>query len=87
MHEGSLMKNLMRKIESVAKEQSASRVTRVRVTLGALSHMDEAHFKEHWDAVAPGTVAENAEIEVTLDTDAGNALAQEVVLESIDVAG
>jgi len=85
MHEASLMRNLMRKIEHVAAEQNASRVISLTVRLGALSHMDLAHFKEHFDHAAAGTLAEGAIIHATVETDIQSPMAADVWLESVEV--
>lgn len=85
MHEMSLMMNLMRTIHTIAQAESASRVTVVRVKLGALSHMSPSHFKEHFDEVAKGTLAEGARLEAEVMTDTEDPNAQEILLESIDV--
>lgn len=86
MHEASLMKNLMRKIEDVAREAKASRVAKVKVKLGALSHMSEEHFREHFETSSAGTVAEGAEVMVKLETDTNHPQAQDIILESVDVS-
>lgn len=86
MHEHSLMDNLMRKILSLAKKESADQVTKVSVKLGALSHMSPEHFKEHFDISAKGTIAENATIDAEEDQDVNNPNAQTILLKSIDVA-
>ena len=85
MHEQALMKDLMRKIESQARTEGALRVTRIRVRLGALSHLTPAHFREHFADASRGTLAEGADVETELRTDPTEAEAQGVVLESIDV--
>lgn len=85
MHEASLMAGLMRQIETVAKQEDASKVTRVVVWCGALSHMTEAHFAEHFDQAAKGTIAEEAKLDVTISDDLTDDHAQDVLLESIDV--
>jgi hydrogenase nickel incorporation protein HypA/HybF len=82
VHEQALMDDLMRKLESEAR---GARVTRIRVRLGALSHFTEAHFREHFEDAARGTVAEGAAVECELRTDPTEPAAQGVVLESIDV--
>ena len=46
-----------------------SRVTRIRVRLGALSHFTPAHFREHFEDASRGTLAEGAEVEAELRTD------------------
>ncbi|WP_018144997.1 MULTISPECIES: hydrogenase maturation nickel metallochaperone HypA [unclassified Thioalkalivibrio] len=86
MHEFSLMADLMRKIEQVAADNDAERVTRVRVWLGALSHITPEHFREHFEDGTRGTVAEGAELEVETSDDEADPEAQQIVLRSVDVA-
>jgi len=83
VHERALMRDLIGRIET---EAEGARVVRVRVRLGALSHFTVEHFREHFDDAARGTVAEGAAVEAELRTDATEAGAQGVVLESIDVS-
>jgi hydrogenase nickel incorporation protein HypA/HybF len=85
VHEKALMDDLIRKIESEAQRAGATRVTRIRVRLGALSHFTPGHFREHFELAAHDTVAEGAEIETEIQLDPTHAEAQGVVLESIDV--
>jgi len=79
------MDDLMRTIESQARAEGALRVTRIRVRLGALSHLTPAHFREHFADASRGTLAEGADVETELRKDPTEAEAQSVVLESIDV--
>jgi hydrogenase nickel incorporation protein HypA/HybF len=85
MHEQALMRDVMRKIEDVARSGGATRVTRVRVRLGALSHFTPDHFREHFADVSPGTLAEGAEVDVVMNDDITDPRARDVVLESIEV--
>ncbi len=85
MHEASLMRNLMRQIEAIAQAENARRVVTVSVWLGALSHMSEGHFIEHFEQAATGTIADGAQLHITVSTDATHAGAQDLVLESVDV--
>jgi hydrogenase nickel incorporation protein HypA/HybF len=85
MHEKALMDDLMRTIAAQAEAEGARRVTRIRVKLGALSHFSPAHFREHFEDAARGTLAEGADVEAELRTDPTEDNAQGVVLESIDV--
>ncbi|MEQ8696200.1 MAG: hydrogenase/urease maturation nickel metallochaperone HypA [Bauldia litoralis] len=85
MHEASLMKNLMAKIDAIADQENARRVVAVSVWLGALSHMTEEHFGEHFRHSSAGTRAEGARIDATLSDDPGHANAQDVLLESVEV--
>jgi hydrogenase nickel incorporation protein HypA/HybF len=85
VHERKLMDDLMGKIESEARAADATRVTAVRVRLGALSHFTETHFREHFEDASRGTVAEGAEVEAELRADPTEPEAQGVVLKSIEV--
>lgn len=86
MHEASLMKELMRKIEGIAREQNAARVLEISVRLGALSHMSASHFREHFAVASRGTVAEDARLRIEVLTDLNDPHAQEILLESVDIA-
>jgi hydrogenase nickel incorporation protein HypA/HybF len=85
VHEQALMRDLMQKIAAEAKAAGAARVTRIRVRLGALSHLTEEHFREHFEDASRGSVAEGAAVETELGIDPTDPLAQGVVLESIEV--
>jgi hydrogenase nickel incorporation protein HypA/HybF len=79
------MEDLMEKIESEAKAAGATRVTRVRVRLGALSHFTDSHFREHFEDAARGGLAEGAEVETELRANPTEPEAQGVVLDEMDV--
>lgn len=85
MHELTLLADLMKKIDSVVREQQAERATKVTVRLGALAHISAGHFREHFDQSKVGTVAENAELEVITETDETDPNAQEILLDSLEV--
>jgi hydrogenase nickel incorporation protein HypA/HybF len=85
MHEASLIADLMGRIEEIARTEGAKRVIGVSVWLGALSHMSEAHFTEHFERAATGSVAEGARLDITVSTDTGHADAQDLRLESVEV--
>lgn len=82
MHEMSLMASLFRKIEQVAREHHARKLVKVKVAIGAFSHLSPEHFREHFQHASKGTVAENAILEVGIQPDA-----QEILLESVEVEG
>lgn len=84
MHEMSLMRDLLKKIEAVAEENQATKVTKVKVLVGPLAHMTAEHFKEHYDEVAKGSIAEHAVIEVGEYLQAG-PLSQDVILDGIEI--
>jgi hydrogenase nickel incorporation protein HypA/HybF len=85
VHEQALMRGLMEKIEAEASAEGAACVTLIRVRLGALSHLTEAHFREHFEDASRGTVAEGAAVDAELATDPTEPVAQGVVLESIEL--
>ncbi len=85
MHEASLMRALMRRIDEVAAAAGARRVTVVRVRLGALAHMSPEHFREHWDGAARGSIAQDAELEIEVSDDLDDPAAQDLTLLSLDV--
>jgi hydrogenase nickel incorporation protein HypA/HybF len=86
MHEASLVGGLIRKIETVVSEQGGGRVLGVAVKLGALSHISPDHFREHFVEGAKGTVAETARLDIELLADTTDPLAQEILLDSVEVA-
>ncbi|MCR9074156.1 MAG: hydrogenase maturation nickel metallochaperone HypA [Alphaproteobacteria bacterium] len=85
MHEASLIAAMMTRIERLASAENARRVTGVTVWLGALSHMSEAHFMEHFREAAADTIAEGAALAVTVSNDIHHPNAQDVVIESVEV--
>jgi hydrogenase nickel incorporation protein HypA/HybF len=85
MHERALMNDLLREIEAVARAEEASRVTRVSVRLGALSHFTPEHFREHFADAARGTIAAGAAVDAVLEDDLDDPGATGVVLESVEV--
>lgn len=86
MHEFSLMADLLRKIEQLAKDAKTDKVRGVKVKLGALSHITADHFREHFEAAIAGTIAEGATLEVEQSNDQSDPNAQDILLESIDIA-
>jgi len=85
MHEASLMRGLMRKIEAVATAEGAVAVVGVKVWLGALSHLSKAHFAEHFAQAAAGTLAEGAALDVAVSDDTLHPNAQDILLVSVEV--
>ena len=85
MHERALMHDLMREIEAVARTDAATRVTKIEVRLGALSHFTPEHFREHFVDASRGTLAEGAAVDAVLEDDLEDPRAAGVVLESVEV--
>ena len=85
MHETALVRDLMHQLQRIAEAEGAERIARVRVWLGALSHMSRDHFAQHFDEAARGTAAEGAALAVTVSEDPDDPQAQTVVLESVEL--
>jgi hydrogenase nickel incorporation protein HypA/HybF len=86
MHEMSLLKDLIGKIEAIAEDNNSSKIVRVKVRLGALAHISPDHFREHFERSALGTPAQGAELEIEVMTDITNPQAQNIMLESVSIA-
>jgi hydrogenase nickel incorporation protein HypA/HybF len=85
VHESGVVRDLVARIEEVARAQQAGKIRTIRVWLGALSHMTESHFLDHFRIESRGSLAEGAEVEVELSDDVGDPNAQGVLLRSLDV--
>lgn len=87
MHEHALMADLMRAVLKAAERENAMAVVGVSVWLGALSHMTPAHFVEHFEDAAAGTIAAGAAIDAVVSDDIHDPRAASVLLTGIDVEG
>ena len=88
MHESSITRDLVRRIELLAREHDIRHVLSVKVAIGPLSGLSASHLREHFVHDAQGSVAEGARLDV-LDIDEGEevtTLSLGVLLQSIEVA-
>jgi hydrogenase nickel incorporation protein HypA/HybF len=85
MHEHALMADLMRAVLKTAESENAKAVLGISVWLGALSHMTPAHFAEHFEDAALGTIAAGAAIDAVVSDDINDPRAASVLLTGIDV--
>lgn len=85
MHETALIANLIKKIEQIARANDASKVIGVKVKLGALSEISPGHFREHFEAESPGTIAEGAVLEIEVSNDINDLEALSIVLKDVVV--
>lgn len=86
MHEETLLQDLVRKVGEVERAHPGEKVRRVRIWVGALSHLNGATIRSRWPLAAQGTSLEFAEIEVETSTDVGDPRAQAVRLLSVDLS-
>ena len=85
MHEFHLMADLLKKIERIAAENDAKKVTKVGVQLGALAHITPEHFREHFEEGTSGSIADGAKLVIETSDDIDDPQAQDIILQSIDV--
>jgi hydrogenase nickel incorporation protein HypA/HybF len=85
MHESGIVRDLVRRLETTARDAGARRVSSVEIRLGALSQFSEDHFREHFEAEARGTLVEGANLKLQMSDDVGDPNAQQVVLGSADL--
>lgn len=85
MHESALMRDLLRRIDGIARAEQARRVTGVSVRLGALNPVSPEHFAEHFALAVAGTIVEGARLTITVSDDIRLADAQDILIESIEV--
>lgn len=85
MHEQSLIINLIKKVESIARDNGANKITSIKIKLGALSHTSPAHFREHFEPLSIGTVADGARLDFIVSEDVNDPYAQDIMIDSIEV--
>jgi hydrogenase nickel incorporation protein HypA/HybF len=85
MHETALIRDVVRRIEELARAIEACGVTGAKIWLGALSHLSPEHFREHFAIEARGTIAAGAALDIEVSDDPDDPHAQHVRLESIDL--
>ena len=85
MHETALVRDVVRRIEDLARATGAHRVPSARIWLGALSHLSADHFREHFAIAAQGSIAAGATLVIEVSDDPDDPHAQNVRLESVDL--
>jgi len=66
MHEMSLTESLVELIENERAKQGFTRVRVVRLAIGALGHVEPDAMRFCFDAVARGTIAEGARLDIRM---------------------
>lgn len=84
-HELSLIKDLLRKIESIAKEHDSKKVIGVSLKLGALAHISAGHLREHFEEAVSGTALQGVQLDITVSKNETDPHAQDIMLESVEV--
>jgi hydrogenase nickel incorporation protein HypA/HybF len=85
MHETALVRDVVRRVEDLARSTGARRVIGVKIWLGALSHLSAEHFREHFVIEAGDTLAAGAALDVEVSEDRDDLHAQHIRLVSVDL--
>ena len=86
MHERRLAQSLVRSAGLAALGEGASRVSALRLRVGALSHIDPDSLRGQVEWWSQGTIVEGARIEVEqAGSDIDDRHSQDVTLVSLDV--
>lgn len=65
MHEMSIMQGILEASINAAQEAQKSRITRIDVTIGELTEIQEEALSFAFEALSPNTIAEGAEFHMT----------------------
>lgn len=85
MHETGIVRDLVRRLETIARQGGAERVRGVTVWLGALSQFSPEHFRLHFDEETRGTIVAGALLTIETSEDVGDRNAQNVMMQSVDL--
>ena len=85
MHETALVRDIVRRINELARATNSRRVTAAKVWLGALSHLSPGHLREHFAVEARDTLAAGAILDIEVSDDLDDPHAQHVRLQSVDL--
>jgi hydrogenase nickel incorporation protein HypA/HybF len=85
MHEATLLKDIMNKLERIADEQGVAQISAVHLQLGALAHISPEHLREHFEEASRGTRAEGARVEIEEKGEIDDPHAQDILLTAIEV--
>lgn len=85
MHEEAMLQDVIRKAEEVAQREGGTRVIRVRLWVGARSHLGGPELPARWAHAVEGTPLAGAEVEVEHSRDRDDPNAEHVILRSLDV--
>jgi hydrogenase nickel incorporation protein HypA/HybF len=85
MHETALVRDVVRRINDLARATGTGRVMGAKIWLGALSHLSAEHFRDHYAVEALGTAAAGATLMIRVSDDLDHPHAQHVRLESVDL--
>ena len=85
MHEAKLVRDLVREVDSVARQNSSDRVEVVRIEIGASSHVTKETLAGQFEVFSQGSPAEGALLDISQATDRTASDAFDIRIVSIVV--
>ena len=85
MHEGTLIRELVGKVNEIATAEGAARVVSVSVSVGDFSHCSADHLREHFVQESAGTLADGADLKIHAVGSLDDPMSLEIVLDSIEL--
>lgn len=85
MHELSMIADLIEKVESLARENSATKVVAIDVSVGALAGIEPDHLREHFETESAGTLAEGAQLRISVSEDPAAPESHSLLLQSVEL--
>ncbi|MGI9666835.1 MAG: hydrogenase/urease maturation nickel metallochaperone HypA [Acidimicrobiia bacterium] len=85
MHEARVVRDVVNRVEDVAAVEHAVSVDRIRVRLGAQSHVTPESFAGHFELLAADSVVAGAELDIERSTDQNDPGAHDIRLVSVVV--
>lgn len=83
MHEQSLLKDLLSKINQLSAIEDKPLIA-VNIQLGALAHISAEHLREHFEWAVKGTPLQSVTVNIREISDINHPQAQEIILESLE---
>jgi Zn finger protein HypA/HybF involved in hydrogenase expression len=85
MHEVSLIKDLVRRVDDLVLSQGGKRAKTIRLKVGARSHLSGEHLRCNFEKAAQHTYAAGARLEWETVADLHDPHARDILLESLDI--
>ena len=80
MHEYHIVEGIVKQAAKTARDNGASRVTKVTLAVGPFSGLEESSVRLYFDSISEGTPAEGAELVIN-PTETG----KELYIENIEI--
>jgi hydrogenase nickel incorporation protein HypA/HybF len=85
MHETGIVRDMIHRLEQLARDAGAARICGVDVWLGALSSFSPTHFRQHFDEASHGTLVQTAVLRIEASQDIADGNAQSVMIRGVEL--